>query len=186
MRRQLMWMLVLRGAAALSFGAMAVVWPAVTVLALALLFGAYALVDGATLLASAFRREGDTGHRAAHAVAGAVGVAAGVITIAWPGVTALALVALIGAWAVITGVVEIWAAVRFRRELHHEWALFLAGGASVVAGALVWTRPEAGALTLAQIVGVYALVSGGLALAAARRLHGAGAVARPARHARHA
>ncbi|MFI6208379.1 HdeD family acid-resistance protein [Streptomyces sp. NPDC051041] len=186
MRRQLRWTLVLRGAAAVSFGMMALVWPGVTASALALLFGVYALVDGAALLVSAFHREGDRTHRLAHAAGGALGVAVGVTAIAWPGITAPALVVLVGVWAVTTGVAEIWAAVRFRRELHHEWSLFLAGAASVVAGALLWARPDVGAIILAQIVGVYALLSGGLALAAARRLLGATTAARPARHARHA
>ncbi|MEV5170576.1 DUF308 domain-containing protein [Streptomyces flaveolus] len=186
MRRQLMWMLVARGAAALLFGVVALVWPGVTVLALALLFGVYALVDGLALLASAFRRRGDTAHRAAHAIGGVLGIGAGVVGIGWPGVTALALAALIGAWAVVTGIAEIWAAVRFRRELHHEWALFLAGAVSVAVGVLAWARPDVGAITIAQVIGVYALVSGALVLAAARRLRGTATAGRPVRHARHA
>ncbi|MEV5440738.1 HdeD family acid-resistance protein [Streptomyces sp. NPDC052682] len=186
MRRQLMWMLVLRGGAALLFGVIALVWPAVTVVALALLFGAYALLDGVALLVSAVRRKGDQAHRLAHAAAGVLGIAAGVFTIAWPGVTALGLVVLAGAWSVITGVAELWAAVRFRRELHHEWALFAAGGASVLAGLLLWARPEVGAITIAQIIGVYALLSGGLLLTAARHLHGTTPAARLTHHARHA
>ncbi|MFC9931303.1 HdeD family acid-resistance protein [Streptomyces sp. NPDC127190] len=186
MRQQLMWMLVLRGTAALLFGIAALVWPGVTVLALALLFGAYALVDGVTLLVSALRKEGDKLHRLAHAVGGVLSIAAGVITIAWPGLTALALVALVGAWAVITGIAEIWAAVHFRRELHHEWLLFLAGAASVIAGVLIWARPDVGAITVAQIIGLYALISGALVLGTAWRLHATTAPAHTARHARHA
>ncbi|MFI1832388.1 HdeD family acid-resistance protein [Streptomyces olivaceoviridis] len=186
MRRQLMWMLVARGAAALLFGVVALVWPGVTVLALALLFGVYALADGLALLASAFRRQGDGAHRAAHATGGVLGIAVGVVSIGWPGVTALALAVLTGAWAVVTGVAEIWAAVRFRRELHHEWVLFLAGTVSVAAGALLWVRPDVGAIGIAQVIGVYALVSGALVLAAARRLRGAATAGHPVRHARHA
>jgi uncharacterized membrane protein HdeD (DUF308 family) len=180
-----MWMLVLRGVAALSFGIVALLWPGVTVLALALLFGVYALVDGVALLASAVRKEGAKAHRLAHAVGGVLGIVAGVISIAWPGVTALALITLVGAWAVITGITEIWAAVHFRRELHHEWLLFLAGAASVIAGVLLWARPDVGAITVAQIIGLYALISGALVLGTAWRLHGI-TTARPARHARHA
>ncbi|MEU3293865.1 DUF308 domain-containing protein [Streptomyces longwoodensis] len=188
MRRQLMWTLVVRSFAALMFGALALVWPEVTVLALALLFGAYALADGLALLTSALHRGGDVGHRTAHAAGGALGIVIGVITVAWPGITALALVSLIGAWAVGAGAAEIWAAARFRHELHHEWMLFAAGGASVVAGVLVWARPDAGALVIAQVVGVYAMIVGLLTLAAAWRLHGATAAAhrpRPTRHAWH-
>ncbi|MEU2441639.1 DUF308 domain-containing protein [Streptomyces rubradiris] len=184
LRRELMRMLVVRGSVALAFGVVALVWPGVTALALALLFGLYALGDGLALLTGSCRREGDEAHRVAHAAGGVLGVAAGLVAIAWPGVTALALVTLIGAWAVTTGVAEIWAAVRFRRELRHEWALFLAGAASVVAGVLLWARPDAGAVAVARVVGGYALVSGASVLAAAHRLRGAAPAARPAHHAR--
>ncbi|MEU5668026.1 HdeD family acid-resistance protein [Streptomyces longwoodensis] len=187
MRRQLMWTLVVRSFAALMFGALALVWPEVTVEALALLFGAYVLADGLALLTSALRRRGgDMGHRTAHTAGGVLGIAVGVITIAWPGVTALALVSLIGAWAVGAGTAELWAATRFRRELHHEWILFAAGGASVVAGVLVLARPDAGALVVAQVAGVYAMISGLLTLAAAWRLHGTTAAAHRPRRTRHA
>ncbi|KUN41009.1 hypothetical protein AQJ30_03720 [Streptomyces longwoodensis] len=187
MRRQLMWTLVVRSFAALMFGALALVWPEVTVEALALLFGAYVLADGLSLLTSALRRRGgDMGHRTAHAAGGMLGIAVGAVTIAWPGVTALALVSLIGAWAVGAGAAELWAATRFRRELHHEWMLFAAGGASVVAGVLVGARPDAGALVVAQVVGVYAMISGLLTLAAAWRLHGTTAAAHRPRRTRHA
>ncbi|NKQ28795.1 HdeD family acid-resistance protein [Streptomyces galbus] len=186
MRRQLMWTLVVRSFAALMFGALALVWPEVTVAALALLFGAYALADGLTLLTSALRREGDAGHRTAHTAGGVLGIVVGVTAIAWPGVTALALAGLIGAWAVGSGAAEIWAAARFRHELHHEWMLFAAGGASVVAGVLVWARPDAGALGMTQVIGVYAMIAGLLTLAAAWRLHGTTAAVHRPRHTRQA
>ncbi|MEU5084344.1 MULTISPECIES: HdeD family acid-resistance protein [Streptomyces] len=189
LRRQLMGMLVARGSVALLFGVVALVWPGVTALALALLFGLYALGDGLALLTGSCRREGDAAHRAAHAAGGVLGIAAGLVAIAWPGVTALALGTLIGAWAVTTGVAEIWAAVRFRRELRHEWALFLTGAASVVAGVLLWARPDVGTTVVAQVIGGYALLTGALVLSAAHRLRGEDPAARPAHrapHARHA
>ncbi|WP_436956140.1 HdeD family acid-resistance protein [Streptomyces sp. SudanB182_2057] len=186
LRRQLMRMLVARGAVALAFGVLALVWPGVTALALALLFGLYALGDGLALLTGSCRREEGGTHRVAHAAGGVLGLAAGLVAIAWPGVTALALVTLIGAWAVTTGVAEIWAAARFRREPRHQWALLLAGAASVVAGVLLWARPDVGAVAVARVVGCYALVSGASLLAAAHRLRDAAPAARPARGARHA
>ncbi|WP_236076518.1 DUF308 domain-containing protein [Streptomyces coffeae] len=77
------------------------------------------------------------------------------------------------------------ASAGFRRELHHEWVLFLAGTASVVAGALLWARPDVGAITIAQVMGIYALISGALVLAAAWRLHHTTTAAHSAHHARH-
>ncbi|KUH37755.1 MULTISPECIES: HdeD family acid-resistance protein [Streptomyces] len=187
--RRLTWTLALRAAAALLFGLLAVTWPGVTVVALALLFGAYVLVDGIAMLVDAFRRHDDRRHRALHALAGGLGVATGLVALAWPGVTALALTALVGVWAVVTGAAEIWAAVRFHREVRHEWLLALAGAASVVAGVLLWLRPDIGAVAVAQVIGVYALITGALVGTAAWRLYSAarhaGAPRRRTHHAHH-
>jgi len=116
--------LMLRGFLALLFGALALLWPGITVLALAILFGAYALVDGVGLLIDAVRHK-DRPHRALDVVAGIAGIGAGIIAFIWPAITALALAMLIGAWALVTGVAEIVAAVTAaqadrRRVDHHR------------------------------------------------------------------
>lgn len=158
--------LVLRGVAAIVFGVLAVLWPRVTALALAVLFGAYALVHGVSMLIAYLRREATGRQRTAYLLAGVLGIAAGLLTLFWPGITALALALTIGAWAVLTGIFDISAVVRQRGGA----LLALVGILSLVAGVLILVRPDIGAIAIAQVIGVYAIVAGILMLTAAVRL----------------
>lgn len=165
------WVVALRGAAALIFGVLALVWPGITVLVLVALFGAYALVDGAFALGSAiFGRGRRGGSRGWLAVEGLAGIIIGILTFVWPGVTTLVLLWLIAAWAVITGVLEVVAAMRLRRELRGEWMLVLSGVISVLFEILLMVWPAAGALAVIVLIGLYAIVFGVVLLALGFRL----------------
>ena len=164
------WAVALRGVIGIIVGIVAFVWPGVTMTALALLFGAFALLDGIFNFASAFRGM-EKGTRWWPALLeGIVGVLAAVATALWPGITILALVYVIGAWAFLTGILEIAAAVRLRKYISGEWLLGLAGAASIVFGILLWIAPITGALVLTWWVGVYAFIFGGVLLALAFKL----------------
>jgi uncharacterized membrane protein HdeD (DUF308 family) len=166
------WLFVLRGVAALVFGLLTLVWPSITVAALVLLFGAYAIVDAVGSFLSAASHREDRYHRGLHLMEGLVALAVGVLTFVLPDVTALALIWLIGVWAVATGVAEIVAAVRLRRQIHGEWILALAGVLSVLAGVVILVRPGAGALGIAVVIGIYALAFGVALVALGLRLRG--------------
>ncbi|HSV68121.1 MAG TPA: HdeD family acid-resistance protein [Mycobacteriales bacterium] len=155
------WVVAVRGVAAVLFGLMAIIWPAITVTVLVLLFGAYALVDGVLALVTAiFGGRSAGGRRLWLALEGVAGVLTGVITFVWPGITTLALLWLIAAWVLVTGVLEIVAAVRLRREMEGEWLLALSGVLSVVFGILLIVWPTAGAVTVVWLIGIYAVVFG--------------------------
>jgi uncharacterized membrane protein HdeD (DUF308 family) len=163
--------LAVRGAAAVIFGLVTLVWPGLTVTALVLLFGAYALVDGVSALVAAFTSGSHDGtSKAIVILLGLTGVAAGVITFLWPGITALALLFVIAGWAFVTGVFEIVAAIRLRRELRGEWLLALAGVLSVLFAVLLVVTPGAGALVITWLIGWYALFDGVVLLALVWRL----------------
>lgn len=164
------WSLVLRGLAAIMLGLITIVWPGITLGALVLLFGAYALIDGLLSLAGAVRAAENHERWGALLFEGLAGIAAGIVTFAWPAITALTLVYVIAAWALITGVFEIAAAVRLRKVLPGEWLLALSGFASLILGILMIAVPLAGALAIALWVGVYALVFGALLIALGLRL----------------
>jgi uncharacterized membrane protein HdeD (DUF308 family) len=152
--------LLIRGIVGVAIGALAILWPGITLAVLVGIFGFYAILDGITnLMLGLSRREPHTGSWA-QAVQGAFGVCAGVLALLWPGVTALVLVLFIGAWAIVTGVLEIIAAVRLRRVIAGEWLLALSGCMSVLFGILVFAFPGAGAVSIAWILGVYTVAAG--------------------------
>src|SRR6267378_838454 len=120
------WMLALRGLIAIIFGVLAFVLPGMTLLTLVYLFGVYALVNGILALAHALSAPKGYPRFDALIVTGIVSIAAGVLAFIWPGITALSMVLLIAAWAIVNGIVEIALAVRLRRVIPHEWLLMLA------------------------------------------------------------
>ncbi len=164
------WVLALRGVAAVILGVLALVWPRPTLLALVILFGALLLTDGILTLASAIAWRQWNRRWWAVALAGVAGIIAGMLTFVWPGITGLALLYLIAAWAITTGMLEIVAAIELRRVIEGEWRLVLSGILSVVVGVLMAAFPGAGALSLAWLVGILAIVYGILVIALAFRL----------------
>ena len=159
-----------RGVAAIMFGVLTFVVPALTLTVLVLLFGAYAIVDGVFSIIAALRRRAGSRTWWALLAEGIIGVAAGLVTFLFPGLTAVTLVYVIAAWAIVTGVLEIVAAVRLRRQLTGEAWLVLSGVLSIVFGGLLTIAPGAGALALVLWIGAYAIVFGALLLALAFRL----------------
>jgi uncharacterized membrane protein HdeD (DUF308 family) len=157
--------LALRGLAAVVFGALAILWPAITLLVLVLLFGAYALVDGVSALLSLARGQVAPGvPRWMLVMEGVVGIAIGGITFAWPGITTLALLLLIAARSFLLGVLEVVASVRLRREITNEWMLALAGALSIVFALAIVIWPIVGALAITWVIGFYAVFWGALLL----------------------
>jgi uncharacterized membrane protein HdeD (DUF308 family) len=170
-------LLIVRGIVGLVIGVIAFAWPGVTIAALVVIFGFYALIDGVTNLILGLTKTRMHGRSWATALQGVVGIAAGVLTFMWPGVTALALVIFIGAWAIVTGIFEIAAAIRLRKVIRGEWLLALSGILSVIFGVLVFAFPGAGAVGIAWILGAYSAAAGIILIALGIRLRSSLAVA---------
>jgi uncharacterized membrane protein HdeD (DUF308 family) len=173
------WSFVLRGVIAIIFGLLTFLLPGMTLLALVWIFGFFATLDGIVNIAAAFRPTGPEQQRWwALLIQGILGLGAGVLAFVLPGLTALALVFLIGAWALLTGVVAIIAAVRLREHIPGEWLMILSGALSVVFGVLAAVFPGAGALAIVIWIGAYAIVFGVLLIVLGFRvrawLHGRG------------
>jgi uncharacterized membrane protein HdeD (DUF308 family) len=154
------WVPVLRGVFAVLFGLAAFFWPGLTAVVLVSLFGAYVLIDGIFAVIAGIRSYGDRERWWATLLEGLAGIVIGVLTFLSPGTTALALLYFIAAWALLTGVFEIFAAIRLRKAIEGEWMLALAGVASVLFGILLIIQPGSGALALIWLIGGYALVFG--------------------------
>lgn len=165
------WTFVLRGIFALLFGFIAFVYPGVTILSLTFVFGFYALLDGIFALATVFSNRGYN-RWWVMLLEGLVGIAAGVIAFVSPGVTTLALLAVIATWAIVTGLLEIKVAIQLRQEIENEWWLGLAGLASTIFGVLLIVWPGAGLVTISWIVGFYAIGFGISMLILGFRLQG--------------
>jgi uncharacterized membrane protein HdeD (DUF308 family) len=153
------WTFVLRGVLAIIFGIMAFAWPGPTVVVLVWLFAAWAIVDGASSLLGAFRSK-QSGSRWWQVLEGLAGIIAGVIAFLWLGLAAVALVLLIAAWAIVTGIFEIVAAVRLRREISNELWLAIGGVISILFGIVLVLNPGAGLLSLAWLIGLLVIVFG--------------------------
>ena len=166
------WALALRGALAILFGLLAFYNPAITLAAIILLFGAYALVDGVFAIVAGLRAAQRHERWWPFALEGLVSIVIGLITFALPGLTAFALLLLVSAWAIVSGVFRIAAAVRLRKEIEGEWLLILNGLLSVVFGVIIMVFPGAGLVTLVWLIGVYAIIFGIILLALAFRLRG--------------
>jgi uncharacterized membrane protein HdeD (DUF308 family) len=163
------WALAIRGMVAVLFGLLTLFLPGITLVTLVLLFGAYALVDGVFNVIAFFRV---ASHQWVLLIEGVVGIFAGLLTFAWPAITAIALLYLIAFWAMLTGIFEIVAGIRLRKTIANEWLLLVMGVLSLLFGLLILFAPGTGALAIVLWIGAYALVFGVFLLALAFRLRG--------------
>ncbi|OWW18470.1 HdeD family acid-resistance protein [Noviherbaspirillum denitrificans] len=163
-------MLALRGVIAILFGVLALAWPDLTLLAFATIFAVYALLTGAVLVVGSVRSRKSNEDWWLPLMVGLVSIGAGVVATIHPGLTAMVLVLVVGANALITGVLDIATAVRLRKTIRNEGLLILNGVASIAFGVLVFLFPDAGALALVWLISFYASFSGILLLAFAFRL----------------
>jgi uncharacterized membrane protein HdeD (DUF308 family) len=171
LRRNWVW-IVVRGVAAVIFGVLAFIWPALTLAALVILWGAYALADGVLALVAAFRIRDRGKPFWALVIVGVLGVIVGILTFVWPGITALVLLSFIAAWALVMGVFQIVAAIRLRKEIEGEWLLALSGALCVIFGAVMLLNPGAGALAVIWAIASFAIIFGFLLIALGFKLKG--------------
>jgi uncharacterized membrane protein HdeD (DUF308 family) len=167
------WVYAVRGIAAILFGITALIWPGPTLAVLVLLFGAYAFVDGVALLVALAR--GDVlarSHKWITGIMGAFGIVVSLVTLVWPGMTALTLLYVVAIWAVTMGVLQIGAAIEFRREIDGELFLVLGGLLTIAFGSLLVVFPGTGLLSLVWLAGFWAELFGFSSLGIAYRLHG--------------
>jgi uncharacterized membrane protein HdeD (DUF308 family) len=168
------WALALRGVFAILFGVLVFLAPGITLQTLILLLAAYFVVDGVGNIIAAFNNREHNNQWWVTLLEGVISILAGIGAFLWPGMTALILLYLIAAWAIVTGVLEVIAAIRLRKEIENEFWLGLAGVLSVLFGVALIVWPGAGVLTVLGLIGGYAIVSGILILMLAFRLRSIG------------
>jgi uncharacterized membrane protein HdeD (DUF308 family) len=144
---------------AIAFGLVALIWPTITLLILAWAFGIYAIIDGTIQIIDGIRRR-DRPRWWISLLLGLLALAAGVLALIWPGISAVALAIVVGAWALVTSFIEIFSAVRQRRERRRPGLLLLVGLVSGVAGVVILAWPVHSAVALAALVGGFAVMYG--------------------------
>ena len=154
------WAILIRGLAGIAFGVLTFLKPGITLETLVLLFGVFAVVGGAFEIAGAISQRGKTDDWWVWLLQGLVGVVVGVLTFRSPGITTLALLFFIAIWALATGVLQIIAAIRLRREIKGEGWLIVGGLASIALAIILMTDPGAGALGLVLWIGAMAFLNG--------------------------
>src|SRR5438270_2445580 len=158
-------MFLFRGNAAILFGILTLVWPNITLVVLVLLFGIFAVISGITAVAAALRNREEQGWGLL-LFEGILGILAGVVALVWPGITALAFLFLLAAWAIIIGIMELVAPLSFPMRGGRAVLMALAGLASIVFGILIAAQPSSGLLAVVWLIGVYAIVFGVMYVAA--------------------
>lgn len=171
------WVLALQGLCALVFGILALLWPGITLLWLVAFFAAYALIAGAATVVGAVNNRKSEEYWWLLLLIGLASIAAGAIAVLHPDLTALVLVLLMGANALVSGVLQIVVAIQLRKVIEGEWLMVAAGIVSIAFGILVFLYPGAGALAMVWLISFYAVATGILLLAVALRVR---ALAKPA------
>jgi len=166
------WVHAVRGAAAVIFGIAALVWPGPALEVLVYTCGAIAFIDGVANLAS-LARGGRLARRHAWAtgISGILGIGLAIVTLMWPGITAMTMLYVVALWAISTGVLEIVAAMELRRVIDGEGWIIGGGVLSIVFGSLLVIYPGSGLVSMVWLVGFYAILSGFSSLRVSHRLH---------------
>jgi uncharacterized membrane protein HdeD (DUF308 family) len=176
---QYWWVFLVRGLFAILFGILAFVLPGITLATLVLVWGIYALADGLIALYGAVTGRTHGEDRWLLGLQGVIGVAAGLITLFLPAATAIGLLIAIAAWILAIGVLQIYAAIKLRKEIEGEFWLGLSGVVSVLFALFLIARPGEGALALVYIIGIYAIVFGAMLIGFAFRIRNTQVDVRP-------
>jgi uncharacterized membrane protein HdeD (DUF308 family) len=164
------WLVLIRGMCFIVAGVIAMMWPGITQASLVALFALFAFIDGAVSVVLGMRGEPDGTIWWTMIFLGVLALAAGILAIAWPGLTLLVLLTIIAWFAIIRGLFEIVAAVKLRKVIDDEWVLGLSGAASILFGVLLMARPDKGLLVIALLIGAFMTALGVLAVALSLRL----------------
>ena len=164
------WLILLRGFVAIIFGFLTWFQPGISLATLVLLFGAYAFADGAIGAWIAIKGREEHDDWWVLLIWGLLGVGVGILAFLAPSITTLILLFYIAIWAIATGVLQVVAAIRLRKEIKGEWLLILGGLISVVFGIFLIVQPGAGVLAVLWLIAAYAVFFGILLVALAFRV----------------
>jgi uncharacterized membrane protein HdeD (DUF308 family) len=108
------WMMVMEGVAGIIIGVLTFLWPGVTALVLLYFIAAWSIITGAFEIAAAIRLRKEIEGEWLLALAGFASLIFGVLLVILPGPGALALIWLIGSYAIVFGILMLVLAFRLR------------------------------------------------------------------------
>lgn len=170
------WLFLIRGLLALVLGIALLAFPAAGLWTIAILFGAYAFVDGIFALVASVRMAHTDNRWIWLLLEGVVGIAAGIFAALYPGIAVVTLALLLGAWAIVTGILAIASALSARQHVPNEWLWVLSGVVSVIFGFAIFWSPTFGLFALLWMVSFYAILAGIIMIGLAFRLRRANKV----------
>jgi uncharacterized membrane protein HdeD (DUF308 family) len=153
------WSIGLQGLASVIFGVLLLAWPEISVYSLTIVFGIFTLANGITAFAAAFSSQ-NKDERASLVLSGLLGTVVGIMVLAWPSISALALLYVIGSYAVLLGILAIVASMRLPLDGRETALTILSGLVSIVFGIVIFAKPGAGALAVLALIAAFALVVG--------------------------
>jgi uncharacterized membrane protein HdeD (DUF308 family) len=153
------WALGINGVLLIALGAVIIIWPNISLYALVLVFGAFTLARGIVGLATAISSPGTQG-RGWLIASSLASIAVGVLVFFWTDMSALALLYVIGAYAIVLGIITIGGAFWLLLSGGDSVLLALTGFLSIVFGIVMFAHPGAGALAVLALIAAYALVIG--------------------------
>jgi uncharacterized membrane protein HdeD (DUF308 family) len=168
LRRNWGW-IVFRGVLALALGVVSFLFPLSALFAFAMVFAGYAGADGILSLVAAVRGARRKEERWwAYVIRGIIGIATAVLFLLMPVVMtagyALVTLIMLAVWAIVTGALEIAAAVTLRKVIRGEWLMGLSGALSVAVGLMIVVLLVIDPLTTlpsaAWVIGTYAIIAG--------------------------
>jgi uncharacterized membrane protein HdeD (DUF308 family) len=157
--KRVRWALGISGVLSVAFGVVILIWPGISLYALVILFGAFSLANGIVNVATAITGSVKQG-RGWLAVLGLLGIAVGVVVFLWTGMSALALLYVIGVYAVLLGLITIAGAFWLPFEVGDRALFVLTGLVSILFGIVMFAKPGDGALVLLALIAAFALVTG--------------------------
>jgi uncharacterized membrane protein HdeD (DUF308 family) len=162
--------LVWRGVGAVIMGLIALIWPGITIGAFVIIFAIYAFVAAGGDAARAFRSE-SAGPVVGRLLLAALDVVAGIVALTWPGITVLAAVLWIAAWALVTGIVDLGLTFQTHSTAGERALHGLTGVVLLLFSLSLWVHPDIGVLSLTEIFGLFSLFTGVTLLFSAFSLH---------------
>ncbi|MFD0632100.1 HdeD family acid-resistance protein [Catenulispora yoronensis] len=165
-----------KGMAAVAFGLISIIWPGVTLGAVVGLFAAFSLFSAVADALRAFASD-SFGPVLGWLALSLLSATAAVVALAWPGITVSVLAVWIGLWAAVTGIIEIGLSFGHGETAGQRTALALSGAVGLFFALALFMRPDAGAVALATVFGVFAMFYGISAVSGSfhlRHLHGDG------------